>query len=46
MFQGDYIVEKNVPHQISDQFQITIVWLGKDPGYAGRIYKLKLEAIY
>ncbi len=40
--RGDYIVEKNVPHQISDQFQITIVWLGKDPGYAGRIYKLKI----
>ena len=40
--RGNYIVEKDVPHQISDQFQITTVWLGKEPGYAGRLYKLKI----
>ncbi len=40
--RGDYIIEKNQPHQISDQFQITTVWLGKEPGYAGRLYKFKI----
>lgn len=40
--RGDYIVEKNLPHQISDQFQITIIWLDKNLGYAGRLYKIKI----
>lgn len=40
--RGDVIVATNHPCEVSDQFEATLVWIDKDPGYVGRSYWLKL----
>ena len=40
--RGDIITDDISPPEISDHFQITLVWIDKEPGYAGRTYILKL----
>ena len=41
--RGDVIVAADVPCEVSDQFQVNLVWTGQDPGYVGRSLWLKLN---
>lgn len=40
--RGDIIVAADAPCNISNHFEVKIVWLDKEPGHAGRSYWLKL----
>ncbi|MDA9649606.1 sulfate adenylyltransferase subunit CysN, partial [Alphaproteobacteria bacterium] len=40
--RGDVIVAADAPCQVSDQFEVKLVWLDNDPGYVGRKVWLKL----
>ncbi|MDB2390167.1 sulfate adenylyltransferase subunit CysN [Alphaproteobacteria bacterium] len=40
--RGDVIVAADAPSEVSDQFEIELVWMGQEPGYIGRSYLLKL----
>lgn len=40
--RGDVIVAKEAPCEVSDQFEVKLVWMDRDPGYVGRSFFLKL----
>ena len=40
--RGDVIVASNEPCEVADQFEIRIIWMGHNEGFAGRSYILKL----
>ncbi|ADE39775.1 sulfate adenylyltransferase subunit CysN [Candidatus Puniceispirillum marinum] len=40
--RGDLIVAADAPAEISDQFEIELMWMDHEPGYSGRSYFLKL----
>ncbi len=42
--RGDVIAAANVPCEITDQFQATLVWMSDAPLFPGRRYTLKLGA--
>jgi bifunctional enzyme CysN/CysC len=39
--RGDIIVSADSPCEISDQFEVNLVWMDQQPGYLGRSYLLK-----
>lgn len=40
--RGDVIVAADEPCEVADQFEVTLVWMDKEVGYAGRSFWLKL----
>jgi bifunctional enzyme CysN/CysC len=40
--RGDVIVSAEQPCEISDQFEVDLVWMDQEPGYLGRNYLLKI----
>lgn len=40
--RGDVIVASEAPCEVSDQFEVTLVWMDREPGYVGRSFWLKL----
>jgi bifunctional enzyme CysN/CysC len=40
--RGDVIVAGSAPCEVSDQFQVRLVWMDSDKGFIGRSYRLKL----
>lgn len=40
--RGDVLVRSDSPCEVSDQFEVTLVWMNSDAGYAGRAYYLML----
>ena len=40
--RGDVIVSAEAPCEVSDQFEVEMVWMGQEAGYLGRSYWLKL----
>jgi bifunctional enzyme CysN/CysC len=40
--RGDVIVAADAPCEVSDQFEIKLVWMDQEPGYLGRSYWMKL----
>ena len=40
--RGDVIVAADAPVEISDHFEIELMWMSQEPGYSGRSYLLKL----
>ncbi len=40
--RGDVIVSADTPCEVSDQFEVEMVWMDQEPGYLGRSYWLKL----
>ena len=40
--RGDVIVAADAPCEVSDQFEVNIVWMDQEPGYIGRSVWLKL----
>ncbi len=40
--RGDVIVAADAPCEVSDQFEVNLVWMDKEPGYIGRTFWLKL----
>ena len=40
--RGDVIVDKDSPCEVSDHFQVNLVWLNQEPGYIGRSMWVKL----
>ncbi len=40
--RGDVIISSDDSLEISDQFEIEIIWMDQDPGYSGRSYLLKI----
>ena len=40
--RGDVIVAADAPCEVSDQFEVKLVWMDQDPGYVGRKVCLKL----
>ena len=40
--RGDVIVAGDAPCEVSDQFEIELVWMDQEPGYLGRSYWMKL----
>ena len=40
--RGDVIVASNEPCEVADQFEIRIIWMDHNEGFAGRSYILKL----
>jgi len=40
--RGDVIVATDAPCEVSDQFEVNIVWMDQEPGYLGRSFWLKL----
>ena len=42
--RGDLIVAGDAPCEVSDQFEVNLVWMEQEPGYVGRSYQLKLGA--
>jgi bifunctional enzyme CysN/CysC len=40
--RGDVIVASDAPCEVSDQFEVNLVWMDKLPGYVGRSFWLKL----
>ncbi|MDB3895688.1 sulfate adenylyltransferase subunit CysN [Alphaproteobacteria bacterium] len=43
--RGDVIVAADAPCEVSDQFQVNLLWMGQDPGYIGRSIWIKLGTI-
>ena len=42
--RGDVIVSGDSPCEVSDQFEVNLVWMDQEPGYLGRSYLLKMGA--
>ncbi len=40
--RGDMIVSAESPCEVSDQFEVDLVWMGNEPGYTGRRYIFQL----
>jgi bifunctional enzyme CysN/CysC len=40
--RGDVIVEADAPCEVSDQFELQLVWMDQEPGYLGRSYWMKI----
>ncbi len=40
--RGDILTHAHHPIESTDQFEATLVWMGEEPGHAGRAYALKL----
>ena len=40
--RGDVIVTSEAPCEVSDQFEIQLVWMDQEPGYLGRSYWMKI----
>jgi bifunctional enzyme CysN/CysC len=40
--RGDVIVSADSPCEISDQFEIEMIWMSQDPGFIGRSYLIKI----
>lgn len=40
--RGDVISSADSPSEVSDQFEIELVWMDHEPGYIGRSYLMKL----
>jgi bifunctional enzyme CysN/CysC len=40
--RGDVIVAADAPCEVSDQFEVNLVWMDQEPGYLGRTVWLKL----
>ncbi|OUU55052.1 MAG: adenylyl-sulfate kinase [Candidatus Puniceispirillum sp. TMED52] len=40
--RGDVIVAADAPCEVSDQFEVNLVWMDQAPGYLGRSFWLKL----
>ncbi len=40
--RGDVLSPQNQPLETTDHFEATLVWMGEEPGHAGRTYALKL----
>jgi bifunctional enzyme CysN/CysC len=40
--RGDVIVAADAPVEISNHFEIELMWMNQEPGYSGRSYLLKL----
>jgi bifunctional enzyme CysN/CysC len=40
--RGDVIVAADSPCEVSDQFEVQLVWMDQEPGYIGRSYWLKI----
>ena len=40
--RGDVFVPGDSPCEISDQFEVNLVWMDQEPGYLGRSYFLKM----
>ena len=40
--RGDVIVAADAPSEVSDQFEVSLVWMDQGPGYIGRSVWLKL----
>ena len=40
--RGDVIVAADSPCEVSDQFEMELVWMDQEPGYLGRSYWIKL----
>ena len=40
--RGDVIVADDTPCELSDHFEVDVVWMDKQPGYLGRSFWLKL----
>ena len=40
--RGDVIVAAGMPCEVSDQFEVNLVWMHQDPGFVGRSFYLKL----
>ncbi|MCB1691864.1 MAG: sulfate adenylyltransferase subunit CysN [Pseudomonadales bacterium] len=38
--RGDVIVAAGDPCEVSDQFEVSVVWMDREPGYVGRTYWL------
>lgn len=43
--RGDVIVAADDPAEISDHFEVDLIWTGQTPGYAGRSYLLKIGTL-
>ena len=43
--RGDIIVPISDPCELSDQFQLNLVWMGNEPGYVGRSYLMQTGAV-
>ncbi len=43
--RGDVIVDADSPTDVSDQFEIELVWMEKEVGYSGRSYLLKIGSV-
>lgn len=39
--RGDVLVAADNPCEVSDQFDVSLVWMNEEPGFAGRTYWLK-----
>ena len=40
--RGDVIAVAESPSEVSDQFELELVWMDQEPGYVGRSYLMKL----
>ncbi|EAR60511.1 sulfate adenylyltransferase subunit CysN [Neptuniibacter caesariensis] len=40
--RGDVIAAADSPCQVSDQFEMELVWMDREPGYIGRSYLMKI----
>lgn len=40
--RGDIIVEADAPCEVSDQFELQLVWMDQEQGYVGRSYWMKI----
>jgi bifunctional enzyme CysN/CysC len=40
--RGDVLCAADAPCEVSDQFEVSLVWMHKEPGYVGRFYWLML----
>ena len=40
--RGDVIVSADNPPEVSDQFQVTMIWMDKETSYEGRTYSIKI----
>jgi bifunctional enzyme CysN/CysC len=40
--RGDVLVAADSPCEVSDQFDVSLVWMDEEPGFAGRTYWMKM----
>jgi bifunctional enzyme CysN/CysC len=40
--RGDIIVTSDAPCEVSDQFEVELVWMDQEPGYVGRSYFMQI----